>query len=298
MSSPPLPPDIAKAMELPPDPRPKILDEIAAFLADGPVYKAYKYDDDLWMKDHQGSVVLSFPQVLRLYCDEGPCKKIQNWERTSGSYFGLYQATVVTRFTQVDFRCRNCARAGVTYFLYFDLDEKGGKITKVGQWPPLSREPDPVVVAGWSKADKLLYRDALTFRNGNKGIAALPYLRRIIENHIHGVLDLIEDANRQNPTADFDPAAFTEVKTSHRFSEKLDFARDHLPAGLTPGGSPNPIGTLYELISDGLHERTEEECIEIFDRCKTAFEYVVKKLTEAKREDEIYIQAVRKLKHP
>jgi hypothetical protein len=93
--------------------------------------------------------------------------------------------------------------------------------------------------------------------------------------------------------------------------------------GLTPSGSPNPIGSLYDLISDGLHERTEEECIEIFDRCKAAFEYavvpvvalraksrtpppqlerprgvrlyVIRKLTEAKREDEAYIQAVRKL---
>jgi hypothetical protein len=69
-----------------------------------------------------------------------------------------------------------------------------------------------------------------------------------------------------------------------------------LPSDLTPVGYPNPIGTLYELISDGLHERTEEECVEIFDRCKVAFEYVVRKLTEAKQEDEAYIEAIQKLK--
>jgi hypothetical protein len=100
----------------------------------------------------------------------------------------------------------------------------------------------------------------MTFRNGNKGIGALPYLRRIIENHIQGLLDLIGEANQRNPIAGFDPAGFEVVRASHRFSDKLDFARDHLPAGLTPSGSPNPIGTLYELISEGLHERTEEEC--------------------------------------
>ena len=44
-----------------------------------------------------------------------------------------------------------------------------------------------------------------------------------------------------------------------------------------------PFGTLYELISDGLHQRSEDECMGIFYRCKTAFEYVVKKLTEARR---------------
>ncbi len=77
-------------------------------------------------------------------------------------------------------------------------------------------------------------------------------------------------------------------------SDKLDFARDYLPADLTPSGAPNPIGTLYELINDGLHQRTEEECVAICDRCRSAFEYVVKKLREAKREDEAYVESIRK----
>jgi hypothetical protein len=36
--------------------------------------------------------------------------------------------------------------------------------------------------------------------------------------------------------------------------------------------------------------------LDIFDRCKVVFEYVVRKLTEAKREDEAYIESMRKLK--
>lgn len=48
-------------------------------------------------------------------------------------------------------------------------------------------------------------------------------------------------------------------------------------------------------VSDGLHQREEEECVAIYGRCKLAFEFVIKKLTEAKREDEAYIDAIRKL---
>jgi hypothetical protein len=88
---------------------------------------------------------------------------------------------------------------------------------------------------------------------------------------------------------------FEKVKASRPFSERLDFARDYLPRDLTPSGAPNPIGTLYELIGDGLHQREEEECVAIFDRCKLAFEFIIKKLTEAKREDEAYIDSIRKL---
>ena len=76
----------------------------------------------------------------------------------------------------------------------------------------------------------------------------------------------------------------------------IAFARDHLPAGLTPKGAPNPVGILYTLISDGIHSKTDSECIEIFDDCKAAFEFVVKKLSEAKKDDEEYLQSVLKIK--
>jgi hypothetical protein len=37
---------------------------------------------------------------------------------------------------------------------------------------------------------------------------------------------------------------------------------------------PNPIDKLHELASEGLHSRSEDECIDIFDKCKVVFEYV------------------------
>lgn len=266
------------------------------FLADWPLYRPYKYDGNLWSPtyNHRG-YALSFPEILKLYCPDEDCRTIQVWE-TANCPFASSNTTGIDAFSQVSYTCRNCKRSAVHYFLYFNLNLLRGEIAKVGQWPPLSREADPIVVARWGKADKLLYRDAMTFRNSNKGIAALPYLRRIIENHIHDVFDLIADAHQRKPLVGFDSDALARIRISHRFSEKLDFARDFLPGDLTPAGYPNPIGPLYELISDGLHQRTEEECVDIFDRCRAAFEFVVKKLTEAKREDEAYIEAIRKLK--
>lgn len=289
MSLPPLSPELA-----PPDPRPRIVQEIATALADWPLYRPYRYEGDLWeIKNHYYR--LSFPRTLRLYCVDENCKATQVWEKESTFHIGG-NTTIVSEFTSVFFRCRNCQASKVHYFLHVQADQVRGEIVKVGQWPPLSREADPIVVSCWNKADKLLYREAMTLRNANKGVGALPYLRRIIENHMNDILNLIADANRRASLPNFDAVAFERVSRSHAFSDKLDFARDYLPQALTPAGSPNPIGRLYELISDGLHQRTEEECVEIFDDCKVAFEFVIKKLTEAKREDEAYIEAIRKLR--
>jgi hypothetical protein len=292
MELPPLPADLTGDEQ--PSPHQRFLDEIAHFLADWPLYRTYKYKGDVWIRNPGSNYSFSFPGTVRLYCSDSVCGTTQVWT-TDGLYLSS-SSTVVDKFQSIKYQCRNCQRSSLVYFLHFNVNQIGGEISKVGQWPPLSREPDRVVVAEWDDTDKLLYRDAMTFRNATKGIGALPYLRRIIENHIHDVLDLILAANERRPIPGFDQVIFKQVRNSHRFSEKLDFARDYLPSDLTPAGCPNPIGTLYELISDGLHARSEEECIEIFDRCKIAFEYVVKKLTEAKREDETYIDAIRKLK--
>lgn len=275
--------------------RNRILNEISVLLSEGPLYKTYKYEGDLWVREPMR--YFAFPDTLRTYCSDDLCNTVQVWQAVTAIQTGNGYAQVNT-LTSTSFLCRNCKRSHVAYFLSIEADQRGGKIIKVGQWPPLSREPDPVVSAGWSPHDKQLYRDAMTFRNSNKGIGALPYIRRIIETHVIDILTLISDAHKRQPIPGFDEAVFEKVRLSHRFTDKLDFARDYLPVGLVPAGSPNPIGTLYDLISDGLHERTEDECVDIFDRCKVAFEFVVRKLTEAKRDDEAYIESVRLLKKP
>jgi hypothetical protein len=272
----------------------RVLAEMAEFLATAPLYRTFKYQGCLWRVQDR-SIDFAFPETLRLYCSDGECGRLQIWERTLPPYLGTATKYEASGFASSEFQCRNCERSNVTYFILFNVSEQHGELTKVGQWPPLSREPDPVVVQGWDRQDLLFYRDAMTFRNANKGIAALPYLRRIIENHMRDILALLADANNRQPIPGFDVHHLERVRDSHRFSDKLDFVRDYLPQGLKPAGYPNPIESLYELLSEGLHQESEDECIAIFDRCKVAFEYVVRKLTEAKREDEQYLGALRKL---
>ncbi len=68
------------------------------------------------------------------------------------------------------------------------------------------------------------------------------------------------------------------MKKEKRFSEKIDYAGELLPASLRPRGKPNPMGVLHELASEGLHAKTDEECVDIFDSCRKTVEYVFGKL--------------------
>ena len=283
MSLPPLPPGIAPISELFTDA------EMSEWLSSGPLYRTIRATIE------NQTDRFTVPATLQLHCDNPKCGKTQLWETPGDRTKRPSLMGSEPIFLNITYHCWNCRYSQINYILRYARNGNAVELTKVGQWPPLSRELDPVVVDGWSQHDKNMYRDAATFRNSNKGIGALPYLRRIIERRIGDVLALIADSHGRQPIPGFDVARLEAVRTSHRFSEKLDVARDFLPPGIVVYGLPNPIELLYDLISDGIHERTEEECVAVFDRCKNAFEFVVKKLTEAKRDDEAYKASIQGL---
>jgi hypothetical protein len=68
------------------------------------------------------------------------------------------------------------------------------------------------------------------------------------------------------------------MKKEKRFSEKIDYAGELLPASLRPRGKSNSMGVLHELASEGLHAKTDEECVDILESCRKTFEYVFGKL--------------------
>jgi hypothetical protein len=115
-------------------------------------------------------------------------------------------------------------------------------------------------------------------RNFNLGVAAVAYMRRVIENRMTDMLEILHEAAiTHNAPAEL-IARHKEMKEEKRFSVKVDYAGDLLPASLRPSGKPNPMAVLHELASDGLHAKSDEECVDIFDACRRTFEYVFGKL--------------------
>jgi len=162
----------------------------------------------------------------------------------------------------------------------------------VGQSPPLESHPAPDLEKRLGPSDAGLYRKALTSRNFNFGIGALAYLRRIVENRMNDLLDLIEEAAFQDGNVPDELKKVADVKSSWRFDEKITYAAKALPAHLKKGGI-NPIDFLHDLASEGLHNKTEEECIETFDRCRNAFEYAFRTLRVEIDDAKAYIATLR-----
>ena len=72
---------------------------------------------------------------------------------------------------------------------------------------------------------------------------------------------------------------------------KLRIAAKVLSRHLNPQGT-NPLDALHDLASDGIHDRSEDECLAIFDRCKAAFEYVFRELDVQAEVAKAYLEAL------
>ena len=126
--------------------------------------------------------------------------------------------------------------------------------------------------------------------NFNHGIGALAYFRRVIENKVNLLLDLVADAAK---LAGVDEAGLQElerVKATHQVDRKIEIASKLLPAHLKPPGSPDPLDRLYKSYSSGLHGESDEKCLDIFKEGRFVFEYLFRTLTVGNEEAGEYIK--------
>ncbi|MGB9255992.1 MAG: hypothetical protein WCC25_14225 [Candidatus Korobacteraceae bacterium] len=166
----------------------------------------------------------------------------------------------------------------MNYCFIWQERESDNIFTKVGQYPELEERVPDTLKQALDGDDLKLYKNALRMRNFNLGVAAVAYMRRVIENRMNDMLKILHEAAiTHNAPAEL-VARHKEMKEEKRFSVKVDYAGDLLPVSLRLAGKPNPVAVLHELASEGLHGKSDEECVDIFDACRHTFEYVFGKL--------------------
>ena len=141
---------------------------------------------------------------------------------------------------------------------------------KIGQFPS---------IADLSMPDLRKYRDVLSsekYKELNRGIGlithgvgvgAFVYLRRIFE-------DLIEEARiEHSKLAEWDEDTYQRS----RMDDKIEILKSSLPDFLTENRK------LYGILSKGIHELTENECLEYFPTVKLGVELILDEKLEHKR---------------
>lgn len=198
-------------------------------------------------------------------------------------------------FSVARYECRNCHYETCRFFFYwYGKPETKCSFIKAGQFPPLE-ERIPAELEHQLRGDDLeFYKRALRCRNFNFGIAALAYLRRVVENRMNDLLDLIAEAARHAGYGAEELKNLDQVKTGRIFDDKVSYAAAILPPALKPGNT-NPFDLLHDLASGGLHSLSDSECIDVFDQSRTVFEHVFIELKVRETKDNRFLEGVKQL---
>jgi len=121
------------------------------------------------------------------------------------------------------------------------------------------------------------------------------YMRRVVENRMNDILEVLYEAACTHGASPELLALHDEVAKGYSFAAKIDYAGDLLPSNLRPAGVPNPMSILHELASDGLHAKSDEECVDIFDACRKTFEFVFGKMRIEAEHAKTFVTEMKKL---
>jgi len=151
-------------------------------------------------------------------------------------------------------------------------------ITKIGQYPSIA----DIVTIDIQKYRKVLgneqyseFSRAIGLTAHGIGIGAFVYLRRIFEN-------LIEESHQvQKDIVGWDENAYQRS----RMEEKIALLKDSLPEFLVENKS------LYSILSKGIHELREIECLKAFPTTKLGIELILDEKLEKLTRDEKIKQA-------
>ena len=186
--------------------------------------------------------------------------------------------------------CAACGRYERHFLLTFSTNKDF--VLKTGQYPPWDMSVDKNI-ADLLGAYVDHYRKALVCESQNYGIGAVSYYRRIVEDIIDTLLDSIA-AILPASEADRYQAALAETKKTIVTQDKIALVKDMLPEILRPNGI-NPLSILHQSLSEGLHEKSEDECSEIASTIKEAIIFLVNQVLSTREQSMKFSDGMKKL---
>lgn len=164
-----------------------------------------------------------------------------------------------------------CARND-GHSLYFYVTAARGKLWKVGQYPSLAdiaNDESKSYASVLDEVDKSEFHKAIGLAAHGVGIGSFVYLRRIFERLVQGRFDQHKEAEGWNAEAFF----------QLRMVERVGLLKQYLPPFLVENKN------IYAVLSKGIHELTEEECLGYFNVLKMSIITILREDRRKKEDD-------------
>lgn len=201
---------------------------------------------------------LNTPQ-LQLHCTSDVCNGLRFFRFTDGNRTAYADGALKSYLT---FICSNCRTVQKTYsvLIQAEVGNERAACFKFGEMPAFG-PPTP------ARLIRLFGDDRETFLKGRRceiqglGIGAFVYYRRVVENQKDRILDEVIRVSDKIGAGEAIIEGLKRVKEEKQFSRALSLAKDAIPPSLLINGH-NPLLLLHGALSVGVHQLTDELCLE------------------------------------
>jgi len=201
-----------------------------------------------------------------------------------------------TTLTFVTYLCGNCHQQTKTFALSitpYAQTNGFGSVYKYGETPTFG-VPVPNKVLRLFGDDRANFIKGRQCENQGLGVGAFAYYRRVVENHKN---EIIDEVIRVCETVKGSEELMAELRTAKEeisFAKAMEQIKTGLPQGLLINGH-NPLLALHNALSVGLHNETDEECLEAAQDIRLVLTDLIERMSLLRREDSDLQNAVHRL---
>ncbi|HID8535836.1 TPA: hypothetical protein ACXIMI_000928 [Stenotrophomonas maltophilia] len=237
-----------------------------------------------------------FAPDIQLHCSHDSCNGMRFFRFSGRSRSEIPEEA--WHFFYATYKCSNCQETEKTFALAArrDKDVESGQCYKFGELPGYG-PPTPARLTKLIGPDRDLFLRGRRCENQGLGIGAFVYYRRVVEGQKDRILDEILKVSRKLGSPAASLAKLEAAKAEARFSQALAGVKDAVPQALLINGH-NPLLLLHSALSDGLHDRTDEHCLEVASSVRVVLGELAERLSQALKDEAELTRALAKLMNP
>jgi hypothetical protein len=230
---------------------------------------------------------------IQLHCTHESCNGLRFFRSTEP---GPAIPEGYFKFFFITYKCSNCQEIKKTFSLGAFIDSEAPELClcfKLGEFPPFGPQTP-------SRLIKLIGPDREHFLSGRRcenqglGIGAFAYYRRVVENQKNRILKEIIKVAKKINTPEESITELEDAVNEIQFSKALSMVKNGIPQSLLLDGH-NPLSLLHSALSEGLHDKSDTECLEIATSVRVILSELSERLSQALKDEAELNQALKTL---
>jgi hypothetical protein len=198
-------------------------------------------------------------------------------------------------FHEIQYICHECKKLCKEYYVTIlnpNLNSLHRICFKKGEWP-LYRPAAPSKLVTLLGKDRDALLKGVQAESMGLGVGAFAYYRQIVEaqkNRILGEILKVAELEKNDAVATAVRAAMMETQ----FTKAAERIKEAFPESLKIS-SHNPMTLLHDALSDGLHAKTDADCLELASDIRIVLTEFATRVSEVLKDDAKLKEAVNRL---